>query len=316
MMTISIVIPTYNRAERLRETLASIATQRYCDLEVIVVDNGPSTDHTRQVVEMYEDLPAYHIPTLAQGQVFARNIGASRACGQILLQVDDDIELLDPCSLQRLHDLFSRDHRIGIVGSIEVQSNNETVPVNYGILEEGLGRIDRTGRIDTQFKLINGHGVTDVDHVRSAFMAIRRACFDAAGGFDEIYHAKGMQFRAETDLCLKVKKRLGQRVVVDPGIKIWHKGATRTRGFLRGKGKEYFYYSNRNHVFFMHRFFWRGSLVCLTRDIFIGSGRTRGLYLWGKEFVKSPRLEKIPLIMVTILGKLAGHRMFSRHEKC
>ena len=315
-MKISIIIPTFNRAESLKETLASIGCQRHHDFEVIVVDNGPSTDETKKIVEGYKDLPAYYVPTPVQGVVFARNIGAKKARGSIYLQVDDDIEFISPDSLEKVSAIFSEHEQIGIIGGIEIRTKNEIVPINYDPLDQAVGRIDQRGKVDAQFKLINGHGITSVDHVRSAFMAIRKSCFDAVGGFDEAYHAKGMLFRGETDLCLKVIKDHGKRVVVDPSIKIWHKAKPRARGFHRGKGKDYFYYSNRNHVFFMNRFFWGGSLSCLTRDVFIGAGRTPGLYPWLKGFIKSPGLGKLPLITASIQGKLAGYRMFLRRSSC
>ena len=46
---VSIVIPTYNRAEMVLECLESVFTQTYSDYEVIVVDDG-STDHTESVL--------------------------------------------------------------------------------------------------------------------------------------------------------------------------------------------------------------------------------------------------------------------------
>ena len=50
--TISIIIPTYNRAELLKETLDSVMKQTYEQWECIIVDDG-SSDNTKQVVENY-----------------------------------------------------------------------------------------------------------------------------------------------------------------------------------------------------------------------------------------------------------------------
>ena len=49
---ISIIIPTYNRAHLIGETLNSLLAQTYKDWECIIVDDG-STDDTNNVVEEY-----------------------------------------------------------------------------------------------------------------------------------------------------------------------------------------------------------------------------------------------------------------------
>ena len=49
MPTVSIVIPTFNCATFLAETLKGVANQSFCDFEVIVVDDG-SSDATGRVV--------------------------------------------------------------------------------------------------------------------------------------------------------------------------------------------------------------------------------------------------------------------------
>ncbi|NER08783.1 MAG: glycosyltransferase family 2 protein, partial [Okeania sp. SIO3C4] len=50
---ISIGIPTYNRPQRLRKTLASITCQTYSNLEIIVSDNCSSDDETQKVVQEF-----------------------------------------------------------------------------------------------------------------------------------------------------------------------------------------------------------------------------------------------------------------------
>ena len=50
----SIVLPSYNRAHILPETIASVLSQAYTNWELLVVDDG-SVDNTKQVVEGIED---------------------------------------------------------------------------------------------------------------------------------------------------------------------------------------------------------------------------------------------------------------------
>ena len=94
---VSIIICTRNRAESLRETLASIGRcEVLADLpaELLVVDNG-STDHTKQVVEQANlpNMPVRHIDEPTPGQCHARNRGLADATGEIILFTDDDVRV-------------------------------------------------------------------------------------------------------------------------------------------------------------------------------------------------------------------------------
>jgi glycosyltransferase involved in cell wall biosynthesis len=91
--TVSIVIPTYNRCARLGEVLEALARQTVSrsDFEVVVVSDG-STDRTDDYLRDV-DVP-YSMVVLRQanaGPASARNAGATRARGRVLLFVDDDV---------------------------------------------------------------------------------------------------------------------------------------------------------------------------------------------------------------------------------
>lgn len=95
-MKFSVVIPTYNRAADLRESLASIAGQATTSpWEVIVVDNN-STDDTRAVVEAA--VPTFPVPLRyvfeqEQGRSAAMNTGIRAATGAIIVTTDDDVRI-------------------------------------------------------------------------------------------------------------------------------------------------------------------------------------------------------------------------------
>lgn len=312
---ISIVIPTFNRENELKNVINSLLHQNYTNFEILIVDNGPSTDKTKEIVENYarEDKRFRYISTSSKGCIFARNIGAKSAKGEIILTLDDDIELLEPNTLKKLIDTFKKNDNIGIVGSIEIRKPDQIVPEGPNPLPVETGRISLNGKINRVFSLIEGHGITEVDHVRSAFMAIRGDLIELAGGFDEIYNARGLGFRYETDYCLKIKD-LGYKVVVNPEIKIWHKGAKRSRGFGRGKGPYYFYYVNRNHIFFLRRFFWKkNSFRRLLIDILEGSskflGIKQGLIKMKKEFHFMWPIK----IILSIIGKISGYLRYFKY---
>lgn len=92
--TVSVIIPTYNRKESIRRTLASLSQQTLPvdRFEVIVVDDG-STDGTGTLAHDSFPFTLCYVPQPNQGEIVARNTGAERSCGDLLVFLDDDIEV-------------------------------------------------------------------------------------------------------------------------------------------------------------------------------------------------------------------------------
>jgi glycosyltransferase involved in cell wall biosynthesis len=90
MRTISIVIPTYNRADILPRALESVLSQTVSDFEVIVVDDG-STDNTEAVVNSYDDPRLRYVRSEERkGANAARNAGIDAAEADIVSFLDSD----------------------------------------------------------------------------------------------------------------------------------------------------------------------------------------------------------------------------------
>jgi glycosyltransferase involved in cell wall biosynthesis len=85
---VSVIIPTYNNAALLHETLDGVRRQTFKDLEVIVVDDG-STDDTAGVVRRYAP-NIYYVHQSNQGPAAARNKGAAVAQGEFIAFCDHD----------------------------------------------------------------------------------------------------------------------------------------------------------------------------------------------------------------------------------
>jgi glycosyltransferase involved in cell wall biosynthesis len=88
MPLVSVIIPTYNSAEFLLETLESVFAQTYQNLEVILVDDG-STDGTRRLIEPYLSRLTYVYQDNA-GESSARNHAIEMAQGEFLAFLDSD----------------------------------------------------------------------------------------------------------------------------------------------------------------------------------------------------------------------------------
>lgn len=86
--SISVIVPTYNRADLLPETLETILAQTLRPAEILVVDDG-STDATEAVVARHGPTVGYlRIPN--SGHLRARNIGLERVSGALLAYCDSD----------------------------------------------------------------------------------------------------------------------------------------------------------------------------------------------------------------------------------
>lgn len=115
----SIIIPAYNKADSLEQSLANLARQTMPDdeYEVIVVDDG-STDVTEVMVAAQETPYLIHyLKQRNQGASVARNTGVSLAKGKILFFLDADIWLNEDALAEHLRAHFAN-NRVLVAGRI------------------------------------------------------------------------------------------------------------------------------------------------------------------------------------------------------
>lgn len=87
---VSIILPTYNRADRVGKAIESVLAQTYTDFELLVIDDG-STDETEQVVTGYMDKRVHYYRMEENGgQSKARNCGMQLAQYDYLAFEDSD----------------------------------------------------------------------------------------------------------------------------------------------------------------------------------------------------------------------------------
>lgn len=123
---VSIIIPTYNRAHLIGETLDSVLEQTYQNWECIVVDDG-STDTTEEVLKLYmvnDTRFQYHKRPehLLGGGNAARNFGFEQANGEYVQWFDDDDIMLEDYIKARIH-LFSAEVNMVLCTGYMVDDN-------------------------------------------------------------------------------------------------------------------------------------------------------------------------------------------------
>lgn len=113
---VSIIIPTYNRAHLIIQTLDSILAQTYENWECLVVDDG-STDKTIEIVNKYSSRDnrfKYLINNRTKGAQGARNTGIINAKGEFIQFLDSD-DFLDSTKIDKQISAFSKNTTLEMV---------------------------------------------------------------------------------------------------------------------------------------------------------------------------------------------------------
>lgn len=168
--TVSVIIPTYNRANLLKRAIESVISQRFEDFELIVVDDA-SPDNTPEIVESINDTRIRYIRLKENsGGPVARNTGIKKARGKFIALLDDDDEWLPNRLEVQVRKFENLDREFGVVyGGFYYVSQQDGK-----ILGKRLPR--HRGDVYEHFLRENFIG--------SPTLLIRRECFKRAGLFD------------------------------------------------------------------------------------------------------------------------------------
>ncbi len=163
---VSVVIPTFNRAHYVVETINSVLAQTLKDLEVIVVDDG-STDNTREAVEKFGD-PVKYVYQNNGGVASASNAGFRSSTGEYVgLLGDDDLWLSNKLEVQVKE--LDRNPQLGFVCSQADVFNDDGI----------LYTLKRYDNKDTYEDLFNNNFVPTLT------VLMRRSCVEQIGFLDE-----------------------------------------------------------------------------------------------------------------------------------
>ena len=220
---ISVVVCTRDRPTQLATCLRRLEQQAYPHFEVVVVDNAPTTDAVRALVEGVARGPAqfrYHAES-RPGLSWARNAGVATATGNIIAFLDDDDEA-DKHWLTGIAAGFSRSRNIGCVAGLilpaQLDNPAEHLFEQLGGHRKGRGFIpdtfSRSGPQSPLFPLPPfGTG---------ANMAFRRETLASIGGFDVALGAGTRTCAGEDTLALTLAMLSGYEIAYEPSALMWH----------------------------------------------------------------------------------------------
>ncbi|MBK8601045.1 MAG: glycosyltransferase family 2 protein [Flavobacterium sp.] len=190
-----VIIPAHNEAKYIAQTITSLLDQTQAPNKIVVV-NDHSTDETASIVEKFAaknpsiqlvsiESDAIHLPGSKVIQAFQKGFDTVDDNYDVILKLDADL-ILPTHYFETIISHFTSDDSIGMVGGFAyIEKNNEWILEN----------------------------LTDKDHIRGAFKAYRKKCFNQIGGLkpamgwdtvDELL-AKFYGWKVITDESLKVK---------------------------------------------------------------------------------------------------------------
>ncbi|MDB4912951.1 MAG: glycosyl transferase [Gemmatimonadetes bacterium] len=213
---VSIVLPTYNRAYCLGQTLSSVLEQSYRQMEVLIIDDG-STDGTGELIEREFG----HDPRIRYawfqnaGLSAARNRGIAIALGEYIAFCDsDDIWHREKIAIEAA--CMRADERIGLVWTdvVAVDINYKTLHPRYTRVAypawqmtpmEQLFQKTITLHLDSDGTDVTAY-VGDLfgpmiigSYINMPTVMVRRLLLDRAGGFDET-----MRAGEDYDWCIRM----------------------------------------------------------------------------------------------------------------
>ncbi len=172
----TVVIPTYNRSELVKDAISSALEQTFESFEVIVVDDH-STDNTKNVVASFQDFRIkYIVNDRTKGGAGTRNAGIFRAKGDWVAFLDDDDVWL-PEKLKLFYDEIKKNRdNVGIVYSGRVEYDFEKKREMAAFLPEKKGSIQNDLLYENHIGTFSG-------------VIIRTDLLKMVGGLDEMFVA-------------------------------------------------------------------------------------------------------------------------------
>jgi GT2 family glycosyltransferase len=219
---ISVLICSRDRADQLETCLRHLDRQEYPRFEVVVVDNAPTNDAVRTLVEARTGGVQYrYVVELRAGLSWARNAGIAAASGEILAFLDDDEE--PECDwLAGLAGGFARSNDIGCVTGMILPARLDTQAQEW--FEWAGGHSKGRGFTPTIF---SRHGPQNPLFPLPPFgtganMAFRREALARIGGFDVAMGAGTPAHASEDTLALTLVLLAGYRIAYEPGALTRH----------------------------------------------------------------------------------------------
>jgi glycosyltransferase involved in cell wall biosynthesis len=201
---VSVVIPAYNSSAYIAAALESVFQQTFSSHEVVVVNDGsPDTPALEAALQPYLSRLRYFRQE-NRGPSAARNVGIREARGRYVAMLDSDDSWL-PHHLERQVDYFTRDAKLGLVYSNNMQISDDEV------VGAAFETVPQTGPVTLE-SLLAEHCT-----VNTSSVVVSRDALLKVGLFDE-----SLNRCEDFDLWLRLAAQ-GVRMTYDPDVQVVHR---------------------------------------------------------------------------------------------
>jgi GT2 family glycosyltransferase len=263
----SIVLVNHNKGEQIFRCLQSLGEASTADIEIILVDNASSDGSAGRVATEFPEIHLVRCPTNI-GFGAGNNLGASLAKGEYLAFLNPDT-VVEQGWLEALIKALEGDPQLGLVTSkiLLLQSPDQINTCGNDVHISGLTLCRGMGKPRSSFNLPE-----EVAAVSGAAFVIRRALFEALGGFD----ADFFLYMEDTDLSWRARL-IGYRILYVPGSLVYHDY------FLRFTPRKTFYQERNRYLMLLKCLKWQ-TLLTLLPALLLAE-----LVTWGFELVHDRR---------------------------
>ena len=186
---ISVIIPAYNMADYLPDTIQSVLDQSYKNTEIIVIDDG-STDNTQEVIKRFKQDVSYYYQDNS-GPSASRNRGLEIAKGKYVAFLDAD-DLWLPNKLEMQVSNILSDPNIGIVGCGYSISDADGKTIRLNVVRKNYKNHEKLLMALSIYQIIPGS---------SSGVLIPKECFEKVGVFDV-----SLKIGEDWDMWLRIAK--------------------------------------------------------------------------------------------------------------
>ena len=255
--TVSVIIPTYNRAHLIERAIKSVLNQTYQDFELIIIDDG-STDNTNEVLKKYiesDNRIQYIRHKINKGGSAARNTGIKNSVGKYIAFLDSDDEWLPEKLMEQLNVFKDESYEIGAVYSgfqyIDIKGNHkgrQHIPKSEGYIYDDLLTKNCVGSAST--------------------ILIKKECLDQVELFDET-----LPSCQDWDMWIKIAKYYKFAFVKAPLVKYYihyNQISNNFKAVVRGEKRvidKYFRELKKRPYIYSEHCFLLGNKLCHSAEI-------------------------------------------------
>lgn len=169
MTLVSIVIPSFNQASYLEQTIQSVLNQDHAEIEYLVIDGG-STDGSVDIIKKYSPRLTYWVSEKDSGQADAINKGMARTKGEIVAWLNSDDYYLPGA----------------VTAAVRTFEQNPDVVLIYA----DMLAVDEHGQTfnTLRYRQLTLEDLLSFQIIGQPAVFMRRAAFEKAGGLDLSYH--------------------------------------------------------------------------------------------------------------------------------